>query len=94
MKFCPPFDRLVILDLKPFTVRDEDKSGEFELHGEQFISRCLYSLAIGEFLQLVEIGHYNHQKFGFYQKFEMLDYYTEYFKGKKTKAYIHQISRI
>lgn len=93
MKFAPPFDQEVIDGWKHFTVRDEDKSGEFELHGEKFQAGCLYLLSIGEFLQLVEIGHYNHHTFGFSFREDMLFYYTQYFNGKKTKAYIHQITK-
>lgn len=93
MKFEPKFEDKILDGWKNFTVRGEDKSGEFEVRGEKFQSGCLYSISIGEFLELIDIGHYNHQTFGFSYRNDMFDYYAEYFNGKKTKAYIHQISR-
>lgn len=92
LKFAPPFDQKVLSGWKKFTVRDEDKSGEFILHGKRYRSVCFDSLSVKRFLNLVKEGFFQEYFFGFDSTQDMLDYYVEYFSGKRTKAYIHQIS--
>lgn len=91
IEFAPQHHQKILDRTKIRTVRNRDKSGEFNINGDRFKVEFEVVMTKQAFKSLFDSGFYTPEQFGFETASDMWDYYYGYLKNL---VYVHKISEV